>query len=351
MVSPPRTSRQEAASRTTLGLAMHRIFLPALLNLLLLVAAATSPLAASQAWPGSASADPGLRPAPSYRHCNPPMTALASLDDAGAVIRTTEYTGFGSIRGGADPGTIGFAGARRDPKTGLLFLRNRVYEPALGRFLSRDPISFAGCWNHYGYVVNNPLGRRDPLGLQGFANPDPGPGSDDEGETLLSGLRSWSRDPTPMSHEQIRGVDVLYKLTPAAPNLFARELITGQTTAGDPASTFWAAVGSTGAFLHALKGLLGLGSVAGARASRWLVTACDQTAEAALAKDRIAKLNATIAEIRGIKEPWRVVRRAYSLRATRANRASILPPMTQCGTSPGWLMRSTADPEVRIQRL
>jgi len=93
------------------------------------------------------------------------MTALATIDDTDAVVRTTEYTAYGSVRSGADPGTIGFAGARRDPKTGLYYMRNRYYSPELGRFVSRDPIGFLGGGNMYGYVGNNPSRTRDPLGL------------------------------------------------------------------------------------------------------------------------------------------------------------------------------------------
>jgi len=46
----------------------------------------------------------------------------------------------GSRGDAARPGRIGFAGARRDARTGLVYLRNRFYSPELGRFLSRDPI-------------------------------------------------------------------------------------------------------------------------------------------------------------------------------------------------------------------
>ncbi|MBI4860789.1 MAG: RHS repeat protein [Candidatus Riflebacteria bacterium] len=96
------------------------------------------------------------------------MTAIATIDDTGTVVSTTDYLAYGAVkRGSADPGIHGFAGARRDPNTGLVFLRNRVYDPALGRFLSRDPIGFKGeQWNLYGYVGNNPIRYRDPRGLE-----------------------------------------------------------------------------------------------------------------------------------------------------------------------------------------
>jgi len=48
----------------------------------------------------------------------------------------------------------------------LAFAPFRIYNPGLGRFISRDPIAERGGLNLYGYVSNNPINRRDPLGLQ-----------------------------------------------------------------------------------------------------------------------------------------------------------------------------------------
>jgi uncharacterized protein RhaS with RHS repeats len=55
--------------------------------------------------------------------------------------------------------------------TGLQFSRARFYDPNLGRFISEDPIGFAGGdINLYGYVWNSPLGFIDPMGLDGWGN-------------------------------------------------------------------------------------------------------------------------------------------------------------------------------------
>src|SRR5690606_23746949 len=44
--------------------------------------------------------------------------------------------------------------------------RAPMYDPKLGRFISEDPIGFAGGdINLYGYVKNKPTNRRDPMGL------------------------------------------------------------------------------------------------------------------------------------------------------------------------------------------
>jgi RHS repeat-associated protein len=46
------------------------------------------------------------------------------------------------------------------------YCRARYYHPRLQRFISEDPIGFAGSdVNLYAYVGNNPVGNRDPLGL------------------------------------------------------------------------------------------------------------------------------------------------------------------------------------------
>lgn len=50
---------------------------------------------------------------------------------------------------------------------------HRWYDPAAGRFISRDPIGFAGGPNIYAYVENNPVNFGDPLGLHpGFMTAD-----------------------------------------------------------------------------------------------------------------------------------------------------------------------------------
>lgn len=49
-------------------------------------------------------------------------------------------------------------------------LRDRYYSPDTGRFISEDPIGFAGeDFNLYRYVENNPLFFRDSDGLKGEA--------------------------------------------------------------------------------------------------------------------------------------------------------------------------------------
>jgi RHS repeat-associated protein len=49
--------------------------------------------------------------------------------------------------------------------TSPYYYRARYYDPAMGRFLSEDPIGFDSDSNFYRYVRNNPTNLIDPTGL------------------------------------------------------------------------------------------------------------------------------------------------------------------------------------------
>ncbi len=60
----------------------------------------------------------------------------------------------------------GFAGREFEFESGLYYNRARNYDPRTGRFISEDPIGFAGeDTNLYRYVNNNPITKIDPSGL------------------------------------------------------------------------------------------------------------------------------------------------------------------------------------------
>jgi RHS repeat-associated protein len=62
----------------------------------------------------------------------------------------------------ADAGAWGY---HRDGDLGLDLLHHRWYDPAVGRFLTRDPIRWAGGLNLYGYCGADPVNKVDPSGL------------------------------------------------------------------------------------------------------------------------------------------------------------------------------------------
>ena len=98
-------------------------------------------------------------------------TVQSTVDGFGTVLRATEYEPYGSVRGGDAPGKIGFHGARFYEESGLYYLRNRWYSPELKRFVSRDPIGFAGGFNLYAYANGNPANLKDPTGNLAFLIP------------------------------------------------------------------------------------------------------------------------------------------------------------------------------------
>ena len=67
-------------------------------------------------------------------------------------------------------GTIGYF---RDSETGAYYVRARVFQPGLGRWLTRDPAGFTDELNLYKYANNRPIILVDPTGLQ---PPPPTPG-------------------------------------------------------------------------------------------------------------------------------------------------------------------------------
>ena len=97
-------------------------------------------------------------------------TTTALTDASGNVVETLSYDSFGNNTGSART-RYTYTGRERDPDTGLLNYRARFYDPQLGRFISEDPIGFAGGdVNLYGYVWQNPLTHTDPSGLDGWGN-------------------------------------------------------------------------------------------------------------------------------------------------------------------------------------
>lgn len=92
-------------------------------------------------------------------------TALS--DSTGAVTAAQTYDSFGNGTNANFPTRYQYTDREFDAFSKLYYYRARFYDPKLGRFISEDPIGFAGGdVNLYGYVRNMPLWYRDPRGLQ-----------------------------------------------------------------------------------------------------------------------------------------------------------------------------------------
>ena len=87
------------------------------------------------------------------------------VESDGDVANTYTYDVWGALRSttGTTANQFDFTGEQADHKAnrGLVYLRARHYDPALGRFLSRDPLPTG---NRYAYVGNNPVNFTDPSG-------------------------------------------------------------------------------------------------------------------------------------------------------------------------------------------
>lgn len=102
-----------------------------------------------------------------YIHTDGLGSPVARTDAAGQVISRTRYEPYGYVASGAAP-SIGFTGHVNDADTGLTYMQQRYYDPAVGRFLSVDPIvtevNTGNSFNRYTYANNNPYKYVDPDG-------------------------------------------------------------------------------------------------------------------------------------------------------------------------------------------
>lgn len=132
-------------------------------------------------------------------------TATVSLD-ANTLQPLYRYqTPFGEERGARPaswPSSRGFLNKPADPRTGLVSVDAREYDPAGGRFISADPIlvtSDPAQALGYGYANNNPLALTDPTGLasvcvlEGTCNYQANPAG---GAPIVTGPKNTSPSPS-----------------------------------------------------------------------------------------------------------------------------------------------------------
>lgn len=98
-------------------------------------------------------------------------TATTAVNASTSVVTRRKFTPFGETRGTVPslwPSKRGFVGGEVDETTGLVHLGAREYDPALGRFLSVDPVvdyNEPKQMNPYAYANNSPVTYADPSGL------------------------------------------------------------------------------------------------------------------------------------------------------------------------------------------
>jgi RHS repeat-associated protein len=119
-----------------------------------------------------------------YRIVSDHLGSVRLVVDAstGAVMQQLEYDEFGKVLSDSNPGfqPFGYAGGLYDADTKLVKFGARDYDAETGRWLSKEPLGFAGSSNFYSYAGNEPINHIDITGLKTsivFWNPSGASGS------------------------------------------------------------------------------------------------------------------------------------------------------------------------------
>ncbi|MFJ9032886.1 RHS repeat-associated core domain-containing protein [Streptomyces sp. NPDC102274] len=91
------------------------------------------------------------------------VVGLANVDGTVATSYTYDPYGQPTASGAASTNPYTFTGRESDG-TGLLYYRNRYYDPESGRFISQDPIGYTAGTNLYQYALSSPTTYTDPTG-------------------------------------------------------------------------------------------------------------------------------------------------------------------------------------------
>ncbi len=81
----------------------------------------------------------------------------------GTIIHSAPYAG--QISASATGNPFGFKGLPRDPESGLIYVRNRYYDPEMGRWITSDPLGLVDGPGQYAFVGGDPVNFGDPMGL------------------------------------------------------------------------------------------------------------------------------------------------------------------------------------------
>ncbi|MGP8173820.1 MAG: RHS repeat-associated core domain-containing protein [Terracidiphilus sp.] len=97
-------------------------------------------------------------------------------DSNGTPTDEYEYDAYGNsfTKSGTTPNNYLYRGEQYDSDLGLYYLRARYYNPATGRFLSRDPedgkVKIPATLHKYLYAGGDPINRIDPKGREAMYN-------------------------------------------------------------------------------------------------------------------------------------------------------------------------------------
>lgn len=104
-----------------------------------------------------------------FYHFDHNGSTLALTGRNGKVVAAYDYSPAGAVIGRDgdihNPFTYVGAWGVIDEGDGLFFMKHRLYDAAVGRFIQKDPVGIAGGDNLYAYAANNPVNYIDPEGL------------------------------------------------------------------------------------------------------------------------------------------------------------------------------------------
>src|SRR6185503_19535801 len=111
-----------------------------------------------------------------YYHCDANGNVMAMIDAHQNVVARYAYEPFGRMfymSGSlAEANVYRFSSKEADP-SGLVYYLYRYYEPAMQRWVNRDPLEEAGGQNLYAFTHNDPISHYDAFGLQLSGPRDP----------------------------------------------------------------------------------------------------------------------------------------------------------------------------------
>lgn len=100
-------------------------------------------------------------------------SVVGELDPGGNFTAGAKYDVYGAVRGRTGTATtshgfVGSLGHLSEPETGLIYMRARYYDPAIGRFISEDPAGVGNNW--FAYSDSNPTNETDKSGRSPLAD-------------------------------------------------------------------------------------------------------------------------------------------------------------------------------------
>jgi len=192
---------------------------------------------------GKANSEAPPDPQLLYYHCNHLGTPEALIDRQGQLVWQAEFDPWGNLRSEFNPQQldqlIRMQGQQLDVETGLFYNRYRYYAPAMGRYVTQDPIGLAGGIDTYAYANGSPTTRTDPLGLMTFMCTKPLHGLGDTWGPRMYPESQWN--PSPAYHQFLCVKDASGKATCGGQDRTGGAFVPGSP--GKPSDDSWPSPG------------------------------------------------------------------------------------------------------------